>query len=91
MKARLMRRLRGAAQPEVEESPSNDSDARGPLIAAKLADGPMAGTTVEVAAVEGRPPKTVDVDGPGGACSRYCLAEWRQSGQSADYTFLYDV
>jgi hypothetical protein len=69
----------------------NHSDERGPLIDARLTDGPLSGMTVEVAAVEGRPPKTVDVDGPHGARSRYCLAEWQQSGRSADYTFLYDV
>ena len=66
-------------------------DERGPTIDAELADGPLAGTTIAVAAVEGRPPKTVDVNGPGGTRHRYCLAEWQQSGHSAEYTFLYDV
>lgn len=63
----------------------------GPMIAAKLTDGPLAGRTVSVAAVEGRPPKTVDLDGPPGARSRYCLSEWQQSGHSATYSFLYEV
>ena len=46
---------------------------------------------VEVEAVEGRPPKTVEVpDDKGGVC-RYCLAEWTQEGMTAAYTFLYAV
>jgi hypothetical protein len=67
------------------------SDDRGPIISAKLADGPLAGSARDVPAVEGRPPKTIDVEGPGDATSRYCLAEWTQSGHSAVYTFLYEV
>jgi hypothetical protein len=48
----------------------------------------MQGKTVEVDAVEGRPPKTIDVpDEKGGAC-RYCLAQWTQEGMTAAYTFL---
>ena len=58
---------------------------------ALLEDGPLQNTTVEVEAVEGRPPKTIDVpDGEGGAC-RYCLAHWTQEGMTAAYTFLYAV
>jgi hypothetical protein len=64
---------------------------RGPVITAMLADGPLKGTTTEAEVVEGRPPKTIDVPGPGDAVSRYCLAGWRQSGDSAVYTFLYEV
>jgi hypothetical protein len=67
------------------------TDERGPMITAKLADGPLSGTATDVSVVEGRPPKTIDVDGPGDASSRYCLAEWEQSGHSAVYTFLYEV
>jgi hypothetical protein len=67
------------------------SDPGAPLIKARLLDGPLSGTTTEVAAVEGRPPKTIDVDGPGDGRSRYCLAEWEQSGHSAAYSFLYEV
>jgi hypothetical protein len=63
----------------------------GPMINAKLDDGPLSGTSTQVPAVEGRPPKTIDVDGPAGECNRYCLAEWEQSGHSAIYTFLYSV
>jgi hypothetical protein len=61
-----------------------------PTIVAELDDGPLDGRRVEVEAVEGRPPKTVDVEAAGGAC-RYCLAGWTQSGGSAVYTFLYRV
>jgi hypothetical protein len=60
-------------------------------VRALLEDGPMQGTTLEVEAVEGRPPKTIDVpDGKGGVC-RYCLAQWTQEGMTAAYTFLYAV
>jgi hypothetical protein len=57
---------------------------------ATLEDGPLEGSSVEAEMVEGRPPKTIDVPGDGGAC-RYCLADWVQSGPSAAYTFLYRV
>lgn len=58
---------------------------------ALLEDGPLEGQTVEVEAVQGRPPATVDVpDGADGTC-RYCLAEWTQEGMTAAYTFLYAV
>jgi hypothetical protein len=60
-------------------------------VQALLEDGPMEGQTVEVDAVEGRPPKTIDVpDQKGGTC-RYVLAQWAQEGMTAAYTFLYDV
>ena len=67
------------------------TDDCGPLIAARLADGPLSGTTTDVPAVEGRPPKTIDVAGAGDTRHRYCLAEWQQSGHSAVYSFLYEV
>lgn len=63
----------------------------GPAITAVLADGPLSGTTTTVDAVEGRPPKTIDLDLPGDARARYCLSEWEQSGHKADYSFLYEV
>jgi hypothetical protein len=51
----------------------------------------MQGKAVEVEAVEGRPPKTIDVpDQKDGIC-RYGLAEWTQEGMTAAYTFLYPV
>jgi hypothetical protein len=60
-------------------------------IVAHLDDGPLKGRRIETDVVEGRPPKTIDVDnGDGGTC-RYCLAEWQQTGPTAVYTFLYDV
>jgi hypothetical protein len=59
-------------------------------LVAKLADGPLAGSTRELTAVEGRPPKTIDLDF-GDRRVRYCLAEWEQSGHSATYGFLYEV
>jgi hypothetical protein len=60
-------------------------------VQALLEDGPLKGTTVEVEAVEGRPPKTVDVPDEKGGVFRYCLAEWTQEGMTAAYTFLYAV
>jgi hypothetical protein len=59
-------------------------------LVAKLTDGPLSGSTQAITAVEGRPPKTIDVDF-GGRRVRYCLAEWEQSGHTAIYGFLYEV
>jgi hypothetical protein len=67
------------------------SEPQGPMIEARLVDGPLSGTTTDVHPVEGRPPKTIDVDGPADGRLRYCLAEWEQSGHSAVYSFLYEV
>jgi hypothetical protein len=66
------------------------SDETGPMIAAVLTDGPLSGTTTSVPAVEGRPPKTVDVP-HGDDRLRYTLSTWEQSGQSARYSYLYEV
>jgi tRNA (mo5U34)-methyltransferase len=63
----------------------------GPTITATLRDGPLEGSSIEVAVVEGRPPKTIDVPADDGSTCRYCLAGWAQSGRSAVYTFLYRV
>ena len=41
--------------------------------------------------VEGRPPKTIDLPADDGGTLRYCLADWVQTGLSAEYTFLYRV
>jgi len=60
-------------------------------VEAVLKDGPLKGTKVEIEAVEGRPPSTIDVSDVEGVLARYCLAEWTQTGMSADYTFLYPV
>jgi len=71
--------------------PDSQGEHGDPTVAAKLIDGPLAGTTVTADVVEGRPPKTIDVEGPDRVRQRYCLAEWEQAGNSADYTFLYEV
>jgi hypothetical protein len=63
-----------------------------PTITAVLEDGPLKGTRVQVGSLEGRPPLTLDLDGPGDSepC-RYCLDGLKQGGDSAIYTFLYRV
>jgi hypothetical protein len=65
--------------------------AAGPTITAVLEGGPLAGRRIEAGVVEGRPPRTIDVDAEDGSTCRYCLAEWSQAGPSAVYTFLYTV
>jgi hypothetical protein len=60
-------------------------------VQALLQDGPLKGKTVEIEAVEGRPPMTVDVPDDEGGVSRYCLGELTQEGHTAIYTFLYAV
>jgi hypothetical protein len=63
----------------------------GPTIIAVLEGGPLAGRRLEAEVVEGRPPKTIDVEADDGSTCRYGLAEWAQAGPSAVYTFLYAV
>jgi hypothetical protein len=63
----------------------------GPTISAVLDGGPLDGRRIDVAVVEGRPPKTMDVPADDGSTCRYCLAEWTQGGPSAAYTYLYRV
>jgi hypothetical protein len=63
----------------------------GTTITAALGDGPLQGKRIEAQVVEGRPPSTVDVPAEDGSTCRYCLAQWSQSGPSAQYTFLYRV
>ncbi len=58
---------------------------------ALLENGPMQGKPVEVEPVEGRPPKTIDLQNENGGTERYCLSEWNQEGMTAAYTFLYAV
>jgi hypothetical protein len=60
-----------------------------PTVTATLADGPLAGRTIETGVIEGRPPKVIDVPVGDGSC-RYCLAQWAQSGPSAIYTFVFE-
>jgi hypothetical protein len=62
-----------------------------PSITAVLEDGPLEGRRVETPVIEGRPPKTIDVDAEDGSTCRYCLSGWMQAGPSAQYTFLYRV
>jgi hypothetical protein len=52
---------------------------------------PLKGKPVEVEPVEGRPPKTIDLQDEHDGTLRYCLSEWNQEGMTADYTFLYAV
>ncbi|MEA2255450.1 MAG: hypothetical protein QOG35_1495 [Solirubrobacteraceae bacterium] len=61
------------------------------MITARLEDGPLRGTSIEVEVVEGRPPKTVEAPHDDGSTCRYCLAGWVQAGRTASYTFLYRV
>ncbi len=58
---------------------------------ALLDDGPLQGKPVEVEPVEGRPPKTIELQDEDGNSQRYCLSEWSQEGMTAVYTFLYTV
>jgi 3',5'-cyclic-AMP phosphodiesterase len=81
--------VRGPAPSKGE--PTAPEQPVGPTIVALLEGGPLAGRRVEAAVVEGRPPKTIDVDTDDGGTCRYCLAQWEQAGPSAVYTFLYGV
>jgi Icc protein len=85
----------GAASAPSHPTPSVEATVpereAGPTIIALLEGGPLAGRRVEAEVVEGRPPKTIDVDADDGSTCRYCLAEWAQAGPSAAYTFLYVV
>jgi hypothetical protein len=51
----------------------------------------MEGKSIEVEAVEGRPPKTIDVPDGAGGTLRYGLDDWTQEGMAAAYSFLYAV
>jgi hypothetical protein len=66
-------------------------DTGAPTIIAMLEGGPLAGRRLEAGIVEGRPPRTIDVEADDGGTCRYCLAEWAQAGPSAVYAFLYRV
>jgi hypothetical protein len=75
------------------ENPSQATPAAeiSPTITAAFKDGPLEGSSIETDAVEGCPPKTIDVPAENGSTCRYCLADWIHSGRSALYTFLYRV
>ena len=81
------RRSDPPAEPDATVAPH----AGGPTIVAELGDGPLEGRRVDAEAVEGRPPKTIEVEAEDGGTCRYCLAEWNQAGATAQYTFLYRV
>ena len=76
--------------PEFED-PRETRSAPGLTIAATLEDGPLKGRSIEFEMIEGRPPKTIEVQDEDGIPCRYCLKEWAQSGNAAEYTFLYRV
>jgi len=78
------------SQPGTPEAAASDIEV-GTIITAALDDGPLRGKRIEAQVVEGRPPSTVDVPADDGSTCRYCLAQWTQSGPSAEYTFLYRV
>jgi hypothetical protein len=61
------------------------------MMQALLTDGPLQGESIEVEAVEGRPPMTVDLQNEGDGTLRYCLLELNQERMTAAYTFLYAV
>ena len=61
------------------------------MMQALLVDGPLKGESIEVEAVEGRPPMTVDLQSERDGTLRYCLSELTQGGMTAAYTFLYAV
>ncbi|MDO8214162.1 hypothetical protein [Conexibacter sp. CPCC 206217] len=63
----------------------------GPMITARLSDGPLKGKSLETQIVEGRAPKVIDVPGGREGTCRYCLADHPQGGHSAQYEFLYVV
>jgi len=78
------------AEPTVAAAPrlAAPTQEPGPTILAVLEDGPLAGRRLAVEVVEGRPPKTIDVDADDGGTCRYGLSEWMQAGPTAAYTFL---
>jgi hypothetical protein len=82
-----------SGDPSDEQSERRAAEEAGgaPTITGELNDGPLAGRSIEVEVVEGRPPKTIDVAAADGGTCRYCLAQWEQAGGSAAYTFLYRV
>ena len=83
-------RLRPRTEGErVEEGTRSFEGADGPMITATLVDGPLAGETIDIAIVEGRPPKTIDVPTRDGSACRYCLERLVQRGSSAVYSFVY--
>src|SRR4051812_3311045 len=93
------RRPRMRMRPRTEGERVEDPQARpvpgaggdGPQTTATLVDGPLAGESVEIAVVQGRPPMTVEVPTRDGSACRYCLDALVQGGTSATYTFVFRV
>jgi hypothetical protein len=88
------RHISEAVQPKPRGKRGNagpDGSPYAAAVRALLEDGPMQGKTVEVEAVEGRPPLTIDVPDEKGGAYRYCLGQLSQEGMTAAYTFLYPV
>jgi Icc protein len=75
-------------EPRPASAAAGPARERGPTIVAMLEGGPLAGRRIEAEVVEGRPPKTIDVDAGDGTTCRYGLSEWMQAGPTAAYTFL---
>jgi hypothetical protein len=90
-RASVKRGVRRGPSEETAVQRGPDESPYAAAVRALLEDGPMQGKTVEVEAVEGRPPKTIDVPDEKGGTWRYCLAQWTQEGMTAAYTFLYAV
>ena len=86
-----MPRFGRRSDPPAEPDETLAAPAAAPTIVAELGDGPLEGRRVDTEAVEGRPPKTIEVQAEDGGICRYCLAEWNQAGATAEYTFLYRV
>ena len=86
-----MPRFARRSDPPAEADEADAPRAGGTTIVAQLGDGPLEGRRVDAEAVEGRPPKTIEVEADDGGICRYCLAEWNQAGATAQYTFLYRV
>ena len=80
-----------ARRPEPSSGSGSAATAGTSTVTAVLEDGPLRGTRIETEVVEGRPPKTLDLEGDEGGTCRYGLSDWVQSGQSAKYSFLYRV
>jgi hypothetical protein len=69
--------VRGTASDHPPEHAANPP-ARATTITG-LDDGPLEGSNIEVAVVDARPPKTINVPADDRSACRYCLAGWMPS------------
>jgi hypothetical protein len=83
-----IRQVEPRAVAQAEARPPAPARGPGPTIVAMLDGGPLAGQRIDVEVVEGRPPKTIDLDAGDGSTCRYGLSEWMQAGPTAAYTFV---